>query len=155
MSQSNYRVELVNLNPQPALVVRAEVARAQLGATLASILPRAFQHAMKSNVASTGMPFTRYLSSGEPLSIEAGVPVSSKVDGAADVLSAELPGGKVARTVHQGPYDGLPAAHAALHAWAKERGLQARNGVWEVYVTDPSTEPDVQKWQTHVFLAVS
>ena len=149
----NRAIEVVTLKPQPTVIVRAEVSRAELGMRLAQVLPRAFQHAMKSGAQATGMPFTRYLRvAGEQLSIEAGVPVTKTVAANGDVVASELPGGRAVKTVHVGPYDTLPATHAALKAWATSNGEKPRDDAWEIYVTDPSTQPDPQKWETEVYL---
>lgn len=155
MKPSEYRVEVVTLKPQPTLVVRAELAAPELGKALAGILPRTFQHAMKQGASPAGMPFTRYVSMGaDKFVIEAGVPVSAKVEGAGDILAAELPAGRTATVVHTGPYDQLGAAHEALTAWARDNGAKAKGGAWEVYITDPASEPNPQNWQTKVFLAL-
>jgi effector-binding domain-containing protein len=151
---TNPPIEVVTLSAQPTLMIRTEVPRAELGLKLAQLLPRTFQHAMASGAQPCGMPFVRYLGDepGPSITIEAGIPVARTVAGAADIAAGQLPGGRVARLSYQGPYEGLPEARAALRRWAQEKGEAHLGSIWEVYVTDPSTEPDPRRWQTHVLL---
>ena len=44
--------------------------------------------------------------------VEVGVQVAGPFTGAGRVTASELPGGRIATTVHRGPYDDLDAAHA-------------------------------------------
>jgi len=94
------------------------------------------------------------------LEIEAGVPVAAQADGDGAVFSAVLPAGRYVTLVHAGHPAGLCDATAGLLAWASEQGLAfdmaERDGAghWacrlEIYLTDPSQEPDMDKWQTRL-----
>ena len=70
--------------------------------------------------------------------------------GEGDVVADMLPGGLVATTMHEGPYDRLTDAHAAIQQWVEEQGLKAAGAPWESYVTDPGECPDPKDWQTEV-----
>ena len=50
----------------------------------------------------------------------------------------ELPGGEFAVRVHRGPYEELPVAYHALHAWVQEHGHEEAGAVREVYRNDPA-----------------
>jgi effector-binding domain-containing protein len=94
------------------------------------------------------------------LEIEAGVPVAAPADGDGAVFSAVLPAGRYATLIHAGHPSGLPGATATLLEWASEQGLAfdmaERGGAehWagrlETYLTDPSQEPDMDKWETQL-----
>jgi hypothetical protein len=61
---------------------------------------------------------------------------------------------------HVGHYDGLVEANEALQRWARTEGLawameETDHGDrfgsrLEVYLTDPASEPDPEKWETDV-----
>jgi AraC family transcriptional regulator len=140
------------LAPQPVLVVRRRVKRADIAKALGEMLGAVFVHAQRAGATLVGQPFTRYLDWGPGLvSIEAGLPIAARVEGEGDVLAEVLPGGRVAVTTHRGPYEQLVDAHAAVQQWIEERGLHAKGSPWEVYVTDPADEPDPTNWRTDVF----
>jgi effector-binding domain-containing protein len=52
---------------------------------------------------------------------------------------------------HIGPYQGLQGAFARLRSWIGEHGEAAAGPSWEVYVTDPRTEPDATNWITDIY----
>ncbi len=49
------------------------------------------------------------------------------------VVASTLPAGRVAATVHRGPYQGLAAAHQAVVQWCAARGEQLAGPRWEIY----------------------
>jgi len=52
---------------------------------------------------------------------------------AGPVVPSELSGGRVAATVHRGPYAELGAAHDAVRRWCASQGLVTAGPRWEVY----------------------
>lgn len=55
---------------------------------------------------------------------------------------------------HVGPYDTLAETYAALMGWIGEQGRTVAGPMWEVYWTDPGTEPDPARWRTEVIIPV-
>ena len=154
-----YSVEKKELTPQPVLVVRKRVRRADIAKTLAEQLGRIFQHAQSSGAAIAGQPFTRYLEWGPGmLTLEVGLPVSQACKDTSsregDIRPDTLPGGPVAATTHIGTYDKLNDAHAAVQVWMEENGLRSVGAPWEVYVSDPAEVPDPARWRTDIFWPV-
>jgi effector-binding domain-containing protein len=49
------------------------------------------------------------------------------------VTASALPAGRVASTVHRGPYGELGSAHDAVLAWCRANGEHPRGPRWEVY----------------------
>jgi effector-binding domain-containing protein len=82
--------------------------------------------------------------------LEVGVPVDRPVTAEGDVRPASLPGGRVARYVHHGAFDDLPVAWKRLESWIADRGLTSGDGVWEVYLTEPSPDMDPADLRTEL-----
>jgi AraC-like DNA-binding protein/effector-binding domain-containing protein len=151
-----YDVFEKSLAPQPVLVMRRRINRADIAKALGELLGAVFLHAQRSGATLTGQPFTRYLEWGPGLiSIEAGLPIAARVEGEGDVLAELLPGGRTAVTTHRGPYGQLVDAHAAVQQWIEEHGFRATGSPWEIYVTDPADEPNPKNWRTDVFWPIS
>jgi len=55
----------------------------------------------------------------------------------------ELPAGRVATTIHIGPYETLPEAYATLAEEAKalEEEINPSSPTWEEYLSGPETPP--------------
>ena len=112
--------------------------------------------------SGNGAPFLKYnvIDMARQLEIEAGVPVAAAIDDDGDVLSGVLPSGRYATVTHVGHPDKLIDVTAALLAWASAQGLNfdmsetGQGDRWgcrlEIYLTDPSQEPDMNKWETQL-----
>jgi len=109
-----------------------------------------------------GAPSFRYnvIDMTRELEVDAGVPVAAAVDDDDRVVSRVLPAGRYATLTHVGHPSELQGATKTLLDWAAGQGLtwdMAPGGDgerWgcrlEIYLTDPSQEPDMSKWQTQL-----
>jgi AraC family transcriptional regulator len=150
-NEMTYSITTKEITAQPVLLVRRRVKRSEIAKMIGESLPLVFLHAQKTGAAVAGLPFARYLDWGPGMTMEAGVPVASPGTlGEGDVLADMLPGGLVAATMHEGPYDLLSDAHAAVQQWVEEQGLTPAGAPWESYVTDPGEYPDPKDWKTEV-----
>ncbi len=136
---------------QPVLFVRARIARHELAQAIALGVGAVYAHALRSNVALLGQPFTRYAAVGPGLmTIEIGFAVPASAVDSQAVMLGELPGGPAAVAVHAGPYEQLPDTYSAIERWIEENGLQTAGAPWESYLTDPTDYPDPADWRTEV-----
>ena len=144
-------IETVELEPQAAMVVRRNVALADLGESLADILPRVFQHIAGTGQQPAGMPFMRYFSmDGVACDIAAGMPVAQPIDGAGDVEQHLLPGGPALTALHVGAYEDVGPVWRQVMQRARELGSDATFG-WDVYTKDPG-EVAPEERETRVYL---
>ena len=144
------KIELRVLRAQNTATARETVGRDDVPAAIGRIL-QAVSHAVSKQGASTaGPPFARYHSFGATVDLEAGMAVTAPIQPDGDVRPSQLPAGPAAIAVHVGPYEGLPATYAAIEAWIASTSHAASGGPWEIYLTDPSQEPDSSRWITEV-----
>lgn len=142
-------VELRTLTPQSVAVVRAEVRPEDLPAFLGGAFADVAATLARQGLAPTGPPFGRYVPRSDgSFHVEAGFPVERPVTGTGRVEPAELPGGTVARSLYQGPYEGLSDAYAAATDWVRAHGYRTVGHPWECYLD----EPDVPQPRTEVFV---
>ncbi len=73
--------------------------------------------------------------------VEVAIPISSPIEGADDVACYELPGGPMAKIIHQGPYEKSAAAYKKLFAWIAENHKKVAGPTREVYLNDPRKVP--------------
>ena len=109
-----------------------------------------------------GPPFFRYrvIDMAGHLEIDVGVPVAGVLSGDQRVIADSLPAGRYATVIHTGPPAQLVEANAALQRWGSTNGIKWRehtqgNGTaWasrlEIYLTDPASEPDRERWRTEI-----
>lgn len=144
--------ELVDLAPTTTAVVRGRIPMDEL----TGFYDRAFGEVMSAiqaqGLAVAGAPFGLY--HGAPSThadLEAGFPTDRPVESVGEVVAGSLPGGRVARVMHIGPYDAMVATYERLQSWMVDQGVTPGNDMWECYLTDPSAEPDPGKWQTEIY----
>lgn len=143
--------ELTTVEPLVTAVVKGTIAAAEvrdffdrsfgvLGGALAA-----------QGVSPTGPAFALYRGvPDETMDLEVGFPTARAIepDGAAE--AGALPGGRVARVVHAGSFDGLTDAWQRLGTWIGEQGLTPGEPFWEVYLTEPSPDMDPADLRTEL-----
>src|SRR5689334_10063422 len=135
--------DITDIPAQTALTRVATTDRAGMGATIDRAFGELFAELDRLRAEPAGPPYIRYLSTGEQLEIELGVPVAS--DAVPENGRATLPGGRAAVLRHTGPYEELPQAVERLARSVQEHGEKASGPFWESYVTNPAEEPDPAK----------
>jgi len=103
-------------------------------------------------VSITGAAFSRYQGEveEEPIDLEVGFPTDRPIDADGSAEAGELPGGRVARLVHAGSFDGLGDSWQRLAEWIGAADLVPGDDRWEVYLTEPSPEMDPNELRTEL-----
>ncbi len=146
-------VEIHELHPSEAAVIRVDVPVDELPAAIGEALQQIAQAMAGAGVALSGPPFTRYHAFGQPeVSAEIGFPVMRPAPSVGRVEPVRLPGGRVASVVHKGPYETIDQTYDHLQRALDASGLHPTGPMWEVYWTDPQTEPDSSNWRTEILV---
>ncbi len=67
-----------------------------------------------------------------------------------EVAASQLPGGRLAVTVHRGDYEGLNATYGRLEKWVRSQDLEPGAGPWESYIDYPTEVTDPSQLRTEV-----
>lgn len=144
------KIEIRQLTLRHTATVREEIA----GADITQAMGRMFQAVgaaiAKQGVAADGAPFARYHDFGDIIDLEAGMAVATPIQPDGAVKPSQLPGGPAAIAVHRGPYETLTATYDAIGNWIERTDRHPNGGPWEIYLTDPGTEPDPASWLTQI-----
>ena len=150
-----YEVEVVELDPQPAMVIESTVPPQELGAALGRMLPAVYGYVTGNGGTLAGRPFLRYLAMTDRFTIQAGLPVAEPMPGTDEIIGIELPGGRAATILYLGPYDGVGAAWTAMTSWCSEQGIGQIYGGWDSYENDPTEVADPSEIRTRLYLPLS
>ena len=102
-------------------------------------------------IGPTGPWFTHHLQmQPATFDFEICVPVSAPVAAVGRVVPGEIPAITAARTVHEGPYEGLATAWREFHEWIGAQGHVARQDLLECYLAGPESSPDAARWRTEL-----
>jgi effector-binding domain-containing protein len=134
------------------VVVRGEMPTGEFAGWLREGYQSVFEYLAGAGIVPAGPPFARYTFLDGAVAVEAGVPVPHEVAGQGRVEPSTLPDGHAAVTVHTGRYEDLDKAYEALNRWLKDHDHSPAGPHWEIYFTDPNTEPDPARWRTEVVM---
>ncbi|GAB3274627.1 hypothetical protein GCM10027449_13140 [Sinomonas notoginsengisoli] len=149
-------ISTIELDEQPTAVVRATVTMDELRGFFDGVFGKVVAAVQEHGSRVTGPPFAMYHGMpAESIDVEAGFPVSGAFAGTEDVNASVLPGGRTVHTTHVGPYDALPDTYRTVTSWMEEQQLTPGASMWEVYLSDPSAEPDSATWRTELYWPVS
>jgi len=144
------KIELRVLRSHHTASVRREVPRDGLPEAIGQMF-RAVRDALAQQaIEADGAPFARYHSFGDTIDLEAGAMVATPIIAAGEVKPGQLPAGPAAIAVHAGPYESLGTTYEAMQRWLDASSFAPNGGPWELYLTDPSVEPDASRWLTEV-----
>jgi len=152
--QSDFKIE--NLDAIKALVIKADIPTSQVGPKMGEIFEKVFGYIGQNQITPAGPPFAVYLSfdpQGNTV-FETGVPVSDEVSGSGEIEYREYPATKVVEMVYTGSYENMGPAYQKIMDYMKENNLKAKGISWEIYLTDPSAEPDPNKYQTIIMFPI-
>jgi effector-binding domain-containing protein len=145
---------------EPALVDVEAATTAVIGAVvprqeLANFFDRSFSSVAgvlsDQDIVIQGPAFARFhRPPAEDVDLEVGFVTATAVRAVGEVRAGSLPGGRVARLVHQGGYDQLGESWGRLGSWIGAQGLTPGRALWEVYVTEPSPEMDPAALRTEL-----
>jgi len=142
---------VVTLEPATTAVIRhvvpmdrlPEVFDRSFGALAAAVSAQGAGVAGPAFALYHGLPI-------DTVDLEVGFPTQRAVRADGDVVVSALPGGRVARAVHAGSFDGLGAAWGRLRSWIDDQGLRAGETFWEVYLTQPTPDMDPADLRTEL-----
>jgi AraC family transcriptional regulator len=85
------------------------------------------------------------------LEFDNAIPIDRKIKGTKDVLPIKTYQGNVAFVSHMGEYSTTSFSWVALEDYIMENNLEMNGAPYEVYITDPETEPNPANWITELY----
>ena len=142
--------DIVEVTSQPMLSMRQRVERAAIGGQFQEVLATVNGVLATRGLTATHQPMGIYHAVDDmSFDVEIGIPIDEAQPGW-DYLASETPGGRAARTLYRGPYEGLAAAWEAFARVLEDAGHRLASPCWEVYVNDPMDHPP-EAWETELY----
>ena len=106
-----------------------------------------------NGIEFAGAPLTRWITwDTTAYSVyAAGIPVAEGTVAGDGLEIITIDGGTAYKYTHVGPYEAMQQAHFDINDYMYSTGNLAIGGPWEVYITDPGTEPDPAKWVSEIW----
>jgi effector-binding domain-containing protein len=146
-----YHIELKQSEPTYTAVIRSRVRKEELSQFVPAACGEVWSFFRSAGLPKPGCHVALYLGDGQG-SVEVGAEVREQFAGNDRIQCSRLPAGRVATTVHFGPYARLCEAHAAIREWCAQHGQRLSNISWEIYGHwQESWNADPSKIRTDVF----
>ena len=143
------QVTIKEIPSTPILGVEFRGSPDAIGPSADRAYQRLFEALGKREVTPAGPPRLAYLDvAGDTWTMEASVPVSSATAIDDDIVARDFPGGKVASTIHRGPYDELGIAYRELEKWISDNGHEPTGPCFDVYLNEPWETADPADYET-------
>ncbi|MCW5979549.1 MAG: GyrI-like domain-containing protein [Bryobacteraceae bacterium] len=143
--------QIAESSAQRAAVIRLTVPRNEIRSVMGPAISDVMAAIAQQGIAPAGPLFSYHLRMDpDVFDLEVGVPVAAPVSPSGRVKPGELPAATVARTVYQGPYEGLGAAWGEFGAWIAKNGHSPRPDLWECYLAGPESSPNPADWRTEL-----
>jgi len=145
-----HTVELTHSTAIPTAIIRSRVPQEELSRFVPAACGEVWSFIRTAIPPKPGRHVALYLD--RQGTVEVGAEVSEPFTGNDRVRCSRLPAGRVATTVHCGPYSGLAEVHAAIREWCAAHGQRFHTVSWEIYGHwDESWNSDPTKIRTDVF----
>jgi effector-binding domain-containing protein len=136
---------------RPAAVIRLTIPRAEIQQHMGPAIGEVLAAVAAQGLAPSGPLFSRHFRvDPDTFDFEVGIPVAGRLAPAGRVMPGEQPGGRVARTIYRGAYEGLGGGWGELAAWITAEGLRTGDDFWECYLSGPESSPDPAAWRTEL-----
>ncbi len=137
--------------PQPIARLSILTPLSGLAELIGPAYARLFAAVDAQGVTLSGPPGTRYLTEDpDELTVELFVPVDGPVRDDGEIDSAELPGGLLAATIHEGAYDDVETAYRSLGRWIAERDRVPAGPAEELYLVAPGPSVAPEAYRTEI-----
>jgi effector-binding domain-containing protein len=148
----SYEFQLTCEQAQPVLSIRTRTSAGNLPQELGKVYEAVYKYISEIGAKPLDSVFTAYYNMDmEDLDIEAGVTVSEAVEGRGEILSSEIPAGKMASCMYKGPYSGMGPVYDGMNKWMSENGHTPTGICYEFYYNSPQEVPESELLTKIVF----
>jgi effector-binding domain-containing protein len=137
--------EITIVDVQPQLV--AGITKVGHYKLIAELLPKLYEYAGSKGAKFTNPPvFVCHEVTAEKAmeadkngtaNVEVAAPIAEKIPETDEIKCYTLPGGKMAKTIHKGPYEECGPTYEKLFKWLEENGKKITGPTREAYLNDP------------------
>ena len=152
---ATFEIKESTVESQTIAAIRNKVVFADIPKTMQEIFSTIPAYIAKNGGTITGPPMAITINyTNDSWDFEGAFPVNKEIKGTEKIQIKKSYSGKVIYLVYFGPYDQTATAYNELHKYLKTKNLEENGGPWEVYLTDPSSEPDPSKWKTEIYFPI-
>jgi AraC family transcriptional regulator len=152
------KIKIVNLGPQLVIGLRKRGHYREI----AEMFARLYKYASEKGAEFSGMPAfichespeeAREADKAGNAEIEVVTPIKERIKCNNEMDCYTIPGGKMAKIVHKGPYEECETTYNELFTWIKENNKRIIGPIREVYLNDPK-EVETEEILTEIYVPI-
>lgn len=148
-------ITLKDVKSMYAMTIRSKCTVDEMGEEMGKSFGRIMEFISANGAQMTGPPFAIWHErENEVMEFDNAIPIDKNIKGTKEILPIKTYQGKVAHVSHTGDYMTTYHSWTALETYIKENNLETNGIPYEVYITDPQSEPDPSKWITELYWPV-
>jgi len=153
--------EITVVDVKPQLV--AGIRKKGYYREIAELLPKLYEYATKKGAKFTAPPiFVCHETAEEAMEadktgtayVEVAAPIAEKIEETEEIKCYTLPGGKMAKIIHKGPYDKCETTYNKIFAWIEKNGKKIAGPIREAYLNDPR-EVGLEEALTEIYIPIN
>jgi effector-binding domain-containing protein len=153
-ARGEYMITETWQNEQPYISIRDTATMLTIGPKFGTNFGLLMQAMADAGVKSAGPPFAIFHSEDSIMDIEWCVSTVTPIPSKGNVIGGKFAAGKILKADYYGPYEGSGPANKAIEKYAADKKLPLGAPVREVYITDPTKEPNAARWLTYIIREV-
>ena len=147
-------MEIKEVEQQNSLMVRLTTPVSKMSDVMGEVYQELAGYMGKKGIEFAGPPYAMYYNMDmEALDVEIGFPVNLSDTGEERIKPGCIPGGKIATTIHTGPYGKMEETYEKLMAYVKEKQLDVHEWMYEYYLNSP-LEVKPEELQTQICFVI-
>ncbi len=150
-------VSITDIDATKSIVMTDTVYMHEMAEKMDLFFSKMTKYSNAKKLEQTGYPFCIYLDWNPEegyMVTRCGFPINKEVKSTEEIEYYVIPPTKAVMSVYKGPYDQMEPTYDAIEEYIAEFGLEMNGAPIEMYVTDPSMEPDTSKWTTQIFFPI-
>ncbi|HAG11389.1 MAG TPA: AraC family transcriptional regulator [Desulfotomaculum sp.] len=139
----SWNIELKEQNLQPILFIKAKTSLEGLQKIIGESYTKIIAYLTELGEQPAFAPFTAYYNLDmQNLEVELGFPVAKQLPGKEEILSGQIPPGRVISCVYKGSYAGMEKLYTEMFEWIAEHGYEFLGVFYEYYLNSPMEVPE-------------
>jgi len=149
-------ISIAEFDGLKAITMKEKCSIDKLSGKMIEMYSALLKYIKENNEDFSGHPFAIYHPCEEEgyTMLECGLPVDKEFLETETINFIELPVSKVVMASHFGHYNTVKESYQAIESFVSDNNLEINGSPFEVYITDPMSEPDQSKWETKVYFPV-
>ena len=143
--------QITQTTEQSTATIHLTIPRGEIRSAMGPGIGEVVATAQAQGIGPIGPWFTHHLKMDPAVfDFEICVPVTAPVAPVGRVTPGKMPAVRVARTVYQGPYEGLGEAWGEFQLWITANGHVPRPDLYECYLTGPESTTNPAEYRTEL-----